>query len=512
MLQKKLSVDEVNILTDAIPSLQTILEADGRAKLGQNRRGNADDDVTSSENESKTGNRLKFVIKKVMAAICNGDPMCFLFDDVQVNTTELFSRNALAPLTPTPSTLLQWASQSDLELLKTMIKSAKNPCMFILTRRSLEPSRLFNSIVGDVSATEISLCSLRRDAVRNLIASTLSTSSRCLKEADELTAFVSSTTGGNPFFIRQTVLTLQEKGLLSFNEENSSWDVSMDAIKDANINNDVAALLLDKMRRLPDLTQSTLKICACIGTYTDFLLLGILLKRLHFDDDDDETLATEYENVARNAMVLALDEGLLVEHKDGRASFLHDKVQESAYSLIEDDAKGAYHLEIGRTLLHAGKKLRLPDRSVHSRSRKRPSWPPGSMMEDNRYLFTIAVQLARGYKSIHSPSEKMSAAQIFVTAGHRSQDANAAFEAKDFYTRARDLLDSSWWKEDFKLCVDISMSCAENAAVLGLVDEMKANLSVIHHYCKGERALGKSSLLLDNSVREFNNACSHWRP
>lgn len=376
-----------------------------------------------------------------------------------------------------------------------LIKSAKNPCMFILTRRSQEPSHLFNSIIGDVCATEISLCSLRRDAVRNLIASTLSTPSRCLKEADELTAFVSSTTGGNPFFIRQAVLTLLEKGLLLFNEESSSWDVNMVAIKDTNINNDVVALLLDKMARLPELTQSTLKICACIGTDTDFLLLGVLLKRLHFDDDNDY-LATEYEDVARNALVLALDEGLLVEHKDGRASFLHDRIQESAYSLIEDDAKGAYHLQIGRILLQAGKNLRVPNRSVHSRSRKRPSWPPGSMEDGvhNRYLFTIAVQFARGYKSITLPSEKISAARIFVAAGHRSQDALAS---KDFYTRARDLLDISWWKEEFNLCVDISMSSAENAAVLGLVDEMKANLSVIHEYCRGEKALGRYTLLLD---------------
>ena len=375
--------------------------------------------------------------------------------------------------------------------------------MFIMTRRSIEPSQLFNSIIGDVSATEISLCSLRRDAVRNLIASTLSTSSRCLKDADELTAFVSSTTGGNPFFIRQTVLALQEKGLIFFN--GTSWDVRMDAIKDANINNDVAVLLLDKMRRLPELTQSCLKICACLGTYTDFLVLGILLKTLHFNDDNDETLATEYEDVARNALVLAQDEGLLVDHKDGRASFLHDKVQESAYSLIEDDAKGAYHLQIGRILLQAGKNLRVPGRSVHSQSPKRPSWPPGSMEDGvhNGYLFTIAVQLARGYTSITDDKEKISAAQIFFAAGRRSQNAHAAFEAKDFYTRARDLLDSSWWKEDHKLCADIYISCAENAAVLGLVDEMEANLSVIHDHCKGEKVPGRYPLRSTTRVREL---------
>ena len=94
MLQKKLSLDEVNILTDAIPSLQTILEMDcGHTKLQHKCYRclkNVDEGVTLSENKSLTGNRLKYVIKKVMGAICNGDPMCFLFDDVQVITSKLF--------------------------------------------------------------------------------------------------------------------------------------------------------------------------------------------------------------------------------------------------------------------------------------------------------------------------------------------------------------------------------------------------------------------------------------
>jgi len=172
--------------------------------------------------------------------------------------------------------------------------SAKNPSLFIFTCRPLPNDHPFQAVIDSNPVTEISLSSLQRNAVRSLVVSTLNINSpdEC---TDELCSYILTSTGGNPFYIRYQLLSLQEQGLITFNDETSSWTWKMDDIRGVT-DDGVVALITNKIKKLTPLTQTCLKICSCLER-TEFLFLGVLLKEEILLEKPDNTPAplTDFE-------------------------------------------------------------------------------------------------------------------------------------------------------------------------------------------------------------------------
>ena len=57
-------------------------------------------------------------------------------------------------------------------------------------------------------------------------------------------------TGGNPFFAIQFLTALNEDGLLAFDPVAPAWRWDIDRIRDRNYTDNVADLLVEKMKRL----------------------------------------------------------------------------------------------------------------------------------------------------------------------------------------------------------------------------------------------------------------------
>ena len=140
-------------------------------------------------------------------------------------------------------------------------------------------------------------------------------------------------TGGNPFFTIQFLTALAEEKLLAFSPAAGRWVWDLKRIRAKGYTDNVVDLMVGKLARLPPEAQEALQWLAALGNAADFATLGLVLER-----PAEEVHAALWEAV-RAGLVLRQDEAY---------AFLHDRVQEAAYSLIPEAARAERHLRIGR--------------------------------------------------------------------------------------------------------------------------------------------------------------------
>src|SRR4051794_4516105 len=93
--------------------------------------------------------------------------------------------------------------------------------------------------------------------------------------------------------------------------------------------------MVGKLTRLPAETQKALQLMACLGNAAEIRTLSMV-----FGAAEDQVRAALWPSVHQE----------LVERTEGAYRFVHDRVQEAAYSLITEEQRGHAHLQIGRLL------------------------------------------------------------------------------------------------------------------------------------------------------------------
>src|SRR5712664_2615236 len=212
--------------------------------------------------------------------------------------------------------------------------------------------------------------------------------------ARPLAQLVQEKTGGNPFFAIQFFIALADEVLLAFDPVASAWQWNIDRIRAKNYTDNVVDLMAGKLRRLSGITQEALKELACLGNVAELATLAMV----HGETEE--------------AMHAALREDVhagLVFDQGGAYKFLHDRIQQAAYSLIPDEQRANVHLRIGRALL-------------------------ASMTADElaEHLFDVANQFSRGAARLVDQDEKAQVAAIDLRAGRKAK-ASAAFESACVY-------------------------------------------------------------------------------
>src|ERR1700738_3389751 len=179
---------------------------------------------------------------------------------------------------------------------------------------------------------EIRLAPLARDDLRQVIVDAL----RCESErAAPRAQLAHDKPGGNPFFALQFISALAEQGLLRFDHDAARWRWEVDRLHAKGYTDNVVDLMVGKLTRLPTETQAALQQLACLGNVAEITMLSIVLGKSNEDVHSDLWDAVRLE---------------LVEHLEGSYKFIHDRVQEAAYSLIPERLRAEAHLRIGRLL------------------------------------------------------------------------------------------------------------------------------------------------------------------
>ncbi|QCO18436.1 GAF domain-containing protein (plasmid) [Azospirillum brasilense] len=238
---------------------------------------------------------------------------------------------------------------------------------------------------GDaIDCERIALGPLPPDELRRMIADSLD---RQPEEVAALAARLQERTGGNAFFAVQLLTALERSGHLWFDRDARRWDWDLTAVERGAGGAGIATLMSERLGRFPAPARDLLFRHAALGAAVRLSTLALAAG------------LTEEETARRLEPVLA--EGLILRAGDG-VRFLHDRVQEGAYALVPEEARGALHLAIARAL-HRGFAADLT----------------------GERLFALVDQYDRCLPLIRDSREREEVAALHLAAGHQAKAASA---------------------------------------------------------------------------------------
>ncbi len=341
---------------------------------------------------------------------------------------------------------LQWIDPATLDLLEHLLTHPQvRHLLLIGAYRDKEVdaahplARKLNTIRQTAAhVQEIGLMPLARADVRQLIADAL----RCKPaHAAPLAQLVHEKTGGNPFFTIQFLYALADEGLLAFDHDAACWCWDPDRIHAKGYTDNVVDLMVGKLTRLPAATQTTLQQLACLGNVAEIATLGLIR------GTSEKAVHADLWEAVRQELILRVD---------GTFNFIHDRVQEAAYSLIPEDLRAAAHLRIGRLL------------AAHTPPEKR-----------DEAIFEIVNQLNRGATLITERDERERLAELNLIAGNRAKASTAYASALIYFDAGASMLPADAWERPRDLTFALELNRAECEFLTGALGEAEQHLDAL---------------------------------
>ncbi len=322
---------------------------------------------------------------------------------------------------------LQWADLSSLRLLHSLMTDDQiKGVMLILSYRDNEmdavhPVRhLLNQLQqAGVQPQQLQLDSLDLAAVTALLADTLQ--QPAVQVSDFATLLISKTSG-NPFFVRQFLLTLQQEQLLRC-DVNGNWHWDLTQIAQQNITDNLVELTAQRFEKLSPQARQLLKVAALLGEKADTALLAAVLRHNY---DQLEPLIAE-----------VVEAGIMTAYRNnsghiGMLRFVHDRLQQAAFATADADAS-ELHFAIATYYL--------------------------AQSEPTRQLFAFIDHLnAATEKAVaHFGAEQV--ARLNLQAGQQAQASNAWHDASGYYQHAADLCPAS--EEGLKFAAELGLASCQ---------------------------------------------------
>ena len=341
---------------------------------------------------------------------------------------------------------LQWIDSATLDLLEDLLtRSDLRHLMLIGAYRDNEVTPT-HPLIRNLEAikkaggkvTEITLAPLARQHLGQLIVDAL----LCERErAAPLAQLIHEKTGGNPFFTIQFISALVEERMLIFDHDATRWTWEFDRIHAKGYTDNVVDLMVAKVTRLPVETQNALRQLACLGNVAAITTISIVLGR-----SDEQIHATLWPAVRQE----------LVERLPGAYRFVHDRIQEAAYTTVPEELRGETHLRIGRLLA--------------------AQIPPEKREEA---IFDIVNQLNRGADLIDSQDEREQLAEFNLIAGRRAKASTAYASALKYLNTGAALLADDCWARLSKLAMAFELLRAECEFLTGELTQASDRLTAL---------------------------------
>ncbi|QLE44983.1 GAF domain-containing protein [Nostoc sp. C052] len=349
---------------------------------------------------------------------------------------------------------LQWIDSATLKLIELMLLDEQTQSLFLIGAyrdNEVKPTHPLALMLErlrkqGVVLQEIILAPLTLLPLNQLIAETLHRNADTVCPLAEL---VLRKTEGNPFFVNEFLRMLYSENLLTFDAEDLSWQWNIAQIKAQDITDNVVELMLIKLKKLPENTQQILRLAACVGAEFNLDTLSIVC------DQAPETIFQDLLAAIQVGLIQPLselDENLLIQEY----KFLHDRVQQAAYILIDKLQKQIVHLQIGRNLLGKTLPERLSDR-----------------------LFEIVDHLNHGIELVTDQPERNEIARLNLIAGQRAKAAIAYSTAKNYLATGRKWLGASSWQTDYDLTLKLHLEITEVAYLCGDFEQVESWAAIV---------------------------------
>ncbi|MEG4852730.1 AAA family ATPase [Microcoleus sp. B5-D4] len=357
---------------------------------------------------------------------------------------------------------LQWADSASLNLLQLlMIDTGYLLVLGAFRDNEVSPVHPFILTVDEIVKTgatvnTITLQALSQPDMNLLVADTLNSESSL---AQPLTKLVYQKSQGNPFFATQFLKALHNDKLISFNWDIRHWQCDIAQVKALAITDDVVEFMALQLQKLPQATQDVIKLAACIGSQFDLNKLAIV---------SEKSL-----EVTAGDLWKALEQGFILPISDvykfftqtdiistnqtainATYNFLHDRLQQAAYSMIPEDQKQAVHLNIGQLLLDRTSPEQLDEK-----------------------IFALVSQFNLGIDRIVLQEQRDYVANLNLMAGRKAR-LSAAYPASAQYCEiGLQLLatdSSDQWIRQPLLTSELHIEAANSACLIGAFERVDA--------------------------------------
>jgi len=372
---------------------------------------------------------------------------------------------------------LQWADTASLSLLKQLLKQQEQGHLFIIGAyrdNEVSPTHslmltLDHLIQAKATINTITLAPLSQESLNRLVADTLQSLPNITAP---ITQLIYQKTQGNPFFSTQFLKALYNDELIAFNRESGLWQCDIAQVRQLSLTDDVVVFMASQIQKFSAETQQVLKLSACIGNRFDLTTLAIV-----YDKSPTETAADLWPAMQAGLIIPTNEVYKFYQNQEGRQApqkeissaltqgnesdllssyrFLHDRVQQAAYSLIPDDQKQITHFKVGQRLSQTL-----------------------SEKEKSEKIFEIVNQLNFGIAFISSPTEKEQLVRFNLAAGRKAKAATAYKAAAQYFDIGREMLKETGWQTDYDLTLALYDEAAE-VAYLNTDFEASEQLSTI---------------------------------
>ncbi len=376
---------------------------------------------------------------------------------------------------------LQWADAASLKFLQLLMNEVNLEHLLLIgAYRDNEVSLAHPLILilDEIRKTgakihTITLRPLSHLKLNHLVADTLA----CPEDvAFPLSQLVYQKTKGNPFFSTQFLKALYQDGLIEFNLQSGCWQCDIAQINQQALTEDVVEFMTWQLQKLPEFTQFVLQLAACIGNKFDLKTLATVCQL-----SEVETAAALWKPLQENLILPESEvykfyqqESLVNSHLSSvedreqmtiTYKFLHDRVQQAAYSLIPDDQKQATHLKIGQLLLQNT-----------------------TAAEQEENLFEIVNQLNIGKYLILEHSQQIQFAGLNLKAGQKARIATAYTAGLEYAITGIFLLNlaekESCWQTQYNLALPLYELATETTYLSGDFQQMEQFADIVLQQAK----------------------------
>ena len=377
---------------------------------------------------------------------------------------------------------VQWTDLSFFDLLEAMLDSAAPaPLLIILAYRDQQVEQRPEIAaklrhLGEICryCVPITLTTPGTAALAEWLGDSLR---RSPEELAELTAVIDDKTGGNPFFIGEFLQTAYERGWLSFSGDSGEWQWNLAQMRRQNITANVAELLSYRFGKLPSRVRANLIVAAHLGNTFHAAIIaaatGQAIEEVAADlrQSDYWGVITPLDNWADSSADVVL------------YRFVHDRLQEVAWSLLEPERRGELHRRIADYFCR-----RLPDRA------------------SSDYLFSAVYHGNQARDLPMSESQRRELIELNLQAAINSRRKNAYRQARHYSSIAVELLTEEDWHRHYSLSFAAHLEQAECEYLHAEYDQAQRIFELI---------LANSASVLDQarvytSLARLCFACDHF--
>eukprot|EP00984_Skeletonema_dohrnii_P034871 scaffold33898_cov222-Skeletonema_dohrnii-CCMP3373.AAC.1 len=415
--------EDVACLVTVMPNLATIL---------------GDDYDSNQSNKNNTAvdsqKRLRYLFCQFVnvISICHEEPLILFLDDCQ------------------------WIDNASVALLNQILMMSGSPVkdhrfFFLGTCRDdeMNESHPLNVMLATVNTlcetttTKIHLTSMSIGAVNEMVSTELSLLPRI---TSPLAKILHHKTKGSPLFVKQVMMELYKERLLYPSLSRRRWVWDADKILDMKMPENVAAFITNSFDRLPCEVLSALVVLSCFGASADVLLIKVLEREIN------QTLIVPLDDAVAHSVL---------GKRNGKFHFMHDKLQEAAYSKMTPEERGLNHFRFG---------LALGFVAVRERA--------------DRLLLSAVTQINHGGpQAVIDDDQAVVVANLNLDAGKKAMNMSDFFSAHSFFNHGISFLrlKRPHWNEHYDLSLGLFNLAAKCAFMNAEYDSLKMILQQIMH-------------------------------